>query len=239
MRSRPTRRGSQKTEGINRETYHRIPPSLLSPTRTNLLLPRTLFADVVVKGETEASETREAKEREQRKKEEAKSKRCNSRSSRLENQSTKKEGGVQKNQHTEWIGKNWFEKKQEKQDTKSRYQNPGHVRREEGANTADWREESGDARREESEGRKERRQQSERREREKEIWRMSRCERQKRPASCAARVPASSARTSTFPSPPSPGQFNGHAGRGTAEWAAAQGGSYGFRTSGGQAGTPA
>jgi hypothetical protein len=39
--------------------------------------------------------------------------------------------------------------------------------------------------------------------------------------------------------PPSPGQFNGHAGRGTAEWAAAQGGSYGFRTSGGQAGTPA
>ncbi|CAK9212793.1 unnamed protein product [Sphagnum troendelagicum] len=42
-----------------------------------------------------------------------------------------------------------------------------------------------------------------------------------------------------FPMPPSPGQFNGHAGRGTAEWAAAQGGSYGFRTSGGQAGTPA
>jgi hypothetical protein len=65
---------------------------------------------------------------------------------------------------------------------------------------------------------------------------MSRCERQKRPASCAARVPASSARTSTFPSPPR--AINGHAGRGTAEWAAAQGGSYGFRTSGGQAGTP-
>jgi hypothetical protein len=35
---------------------------------------------------------------------------------------------------------------------------------------------------------------------------MSRCERQKRPASCAARVPASSARTSIFPSPPHPGQ---------------------------------
>jgi hypothetical protein len=37
--------------------------------------------------------------------------------------------------------------------------------------------------------------------------------------------------------PPPPN--NGHAGRGTAEWAAAQGGSYRFRTSGGQAGTPA
>jgi len=116
MRSRPTRRGSQKTEGINGETYHRIPPSLLSPTRTNLLLPRTLFADVVVKGETQASETREAEEREERKKErkkeeEAKSKRCNSRGSRLENQSTKKgRGGVQKNQYNEWIGKNWLDK---------------------------------------------------------------------------------------------------------------------------------
>jgi hypothetical protein len=76
MRSRPTRRGSQKTEGINRETYHRIPPSLLSPTRTNLLLPRTLFADVVVKGETEASETREAEEREERKKERKKKQRA-------------------------------------------------------------------------------------------------------------------------------------------------------------------
>ncbi len=99
MRSTPTRRGSQKTEGIKRETYHRIPPSLLSPTRTNLLLPRTLFADVVVKGETEASETREAEEREERKKEEAKSKRCNSRSSRLENQSTKKGGGSEEPTH--------------------------------------------------------------------------------------------------------------------------------------------
>ncbi|CAK9214452.1 unnamed protein product [Sphagnum jensenii] len=38
---------------------------------------------------------------------------------------------------------------------------------------------------------------------------MSRCERQKRPASCAARVPASSARTYTFPSPPPPGNSTG------------------------------
>ncbi len=91
------------------------------------------------------------------------------------NRQKRRGGGVQKNQHTEWIGKNWFEKKQEKQDTKSRHQNPGHVRREEGANTADWREESGDARREESEGRKERRQQSERRERERESRRYGVC----------------------------------------------------------------
>jgi hypothetical protein len=41
------------------------------------------------------------------------------------------------------------------------------------------------------------------------------------------------------PQPAAPRAINGHAGRGIAEWAAAQGGSYGIRTSGGQAGTPA
>ncbi len=115
MRSRPTRRGSQRTEGINRETYHRIPPSLLSPTRTNLLLPRTLFADVVVKGETEASETREAEEREERKKERKKKKQrakgATAAAAALKtNRQKEGGGGGQKNKHTEWIGKNWFDK---------------------------------------------------------------------------------------------------------------------------------
>jgi hypothetical protein len=109
MRSRPTRRGSQKTEGINRETYHRIPPSLLSPTRTNLLLPRTLFADVVVKGETEASETRESEEREERKKKKQRAKGATAAAAALKT-NRQKRGGVQKNQHTEWIGKIWFDK---------------------------------------------------------------------------------------------------------------------------------
>jgi hypothetical protein len=105
-------RVTQKTEGINREAYHRIPPSLLSPTRTNLLLPRTLFEDVVVKGETEASETREAEEREERKKERKKKQRAKGATAAAAALKTnrQKKGGVQKNQHTEWIGRNWFDK---------------------------------------------------------------------------------------------------------------------------------